>query len=85
MGSFHKGYLVMITFVTFLAVIALQQNEKAFIEFYHLNRKNKEEKKKWLSVLDNLPFFIMIYNNKKDEVDYINDFCKQVFFPCSYD
>jgi hypothetical protein len=45
---------------------------------------NIKEKKKWISVLDTLPIFVMIYDKAKDSIRHVNNHFKSVFFPTYY-
>jgi hypothetical protein len=51
--------------IMFMAIFYYEQ-EEAYMEIYEKNIQNEKEKKKWISILDTFPFFVVIYDNVKE-------------------
>ena len=55
-----------------------QENEMNFVKIYNMNMNNSDEKDKWLTILDTFPFYVMIYNKRKEAFVYTNNRIKAI-------
>lgn len=64
---------IMSTFLTVMFVAKFfHESEAAFCEIYSMNKDNEKEKIKWMSVLETIPFYVVIYDKMKEKISYIN-------------
>jgi hypothetical protein len=50
----------------------LHDSEEVMLEIYEEREHNRKEKLKWISILDTLPIFVMIFDKAKQKATYIN-------------
>jgi hypothetical protein len=59
----------------------VHDSEEVMFEIYVEKEINRKEKLKWISILDSLPIFVMIFDKAKQKVTYINQYFRSIFFP----
>ena len=64
-----------------IIIILSWESENNFREIFIMNKDNEKEKVKWFSILDSLPFYIMIYDRIKEKLSYLNKYSKETLFP----
>jgi hypothetical protein len=80
-GDISSSYILCVgTTCVFISTFYYEQ-EAAFMEIYDMNTTNEKEKLKWISVLDTLPFFVVIYDKLKQKITYINNHISNTMFP----
>jgi hypothetical protein len=55
------------------------------MDVYFEKELNRREKVKWLSVLNTLPYFVMIYDRVTDSIKYLNNHLKRTLIPDKFD
>eukprot|EP00347_Sterkiella_histriomuscorum_P016165 403354236 len=78
-GGMSQIYVLSQIVPVVLNCLLLRDFEVNLLEIYHMNLFNIQEKTKWLSILDNLPFFIVIYNKIQGKITFYNQGIKKLF------
>lgn len=72
----HNGfcftYLVAQAVSFVFCTLMLYDSEQAMMDLYYEKEENRKEKVKWLSVLNTLPFFVMVYDKSLQKVNFLN-------------
>jgi hypothetical protein len=68
-----RPFIGILVFLNILSILFIYEQEQNFLEIYALTKKNNDDRKKWLSILDKMPFFILCYKNvMKNKITYMN-------------
>jgi hypothetical protein len=75
-GYKHEGlsytYFIGQLSTIFVVSIFFLDSESSMMEIYFEKEENRKEKTKWLSVLNMMPFFVMIYDKAGEQITYVN-------------
>ena len=82
--GFCLTYISNQTLTLVVGQLLMRDSEESMMGAYYEKEKNRKEKMKWISVLDNLPFFVLIYDKAKQRVTYMNQHFKSTFFGTIY-
>lgn len=78
-GLSFTNFLGQITTIIFCCIL-LYDSEQTMMDVYFQKEENRKEKVKWMSIMDTLPIFVMIFDKCKQQVTYINQHFKSTFF-----
>ena len=79
-GGLSFSYTLGLTIVVAFCCISLYDAEETMMDLYYEKEENRKEKMQWISILDSLPIFVLIYDKTKEKVKYINQHFKSTFF-----